>query len=404
MLGESDPSLKAARQSVAIAPMSANSLGALASRLADYGELEEAKDALSRALKQEPANGWLHIRLAELTRYDEVTPHVELMESLLKRPNISVMDQAGIYFALAKVHDDLGDVGKAFGYLKRGNDLFRRQQPFDLGAYETACVQIIELFSKSFMQSHAGQSCSSEQPIFVVGLPRSGTTLIEQILLSLEDVGSIGEQDNLRFSVWHAFEKCVGQGSFPKDISKLESVDWKFHADNYLESTNHITSNRLINKALENTLYMGIIATVFSNAKIIYCRRNIIDTCFSIYQRSFSNGAVPYGYDIEELAAFCRLQKKLLDHWRLVMADRFMEIRYEDLVDDPPANGLRLVEYCDLPWNPKCLDFYTSRRTVLTSSRHQVRQPIYRTSVERWRKYEPFLAPLIEELGDLVPS
>ena len=237
-LSESEASLEAAQQAVALSPRSADALGNLAARLADHGSVEEANDSHSKGLKLEPSNGWFHNQLALLTKYSEVTLHVRGMENALKRTNTPIGDKAGICFALAKAYDDIGDIERAFAFLKQGNDLYRQQQPFNLGEYETACNRMIKLFDAAFMEKHADKGDLSDQPVFIVGLPRSGTTLVEQILLSLEGVDSIGEVADLRFSLWHTFEACNGQSTFTDDIGKFDGEAWCFLAKDYLKSTN----------------------------------------------------------------------------------------------------------------------------------------------------------------------
>ncbi|QQG36909.1 MAG: tetratricopeptide repeat protein [Micavibrio aeruginosavorus] len=292
-----------------------------------------------------------------------------------------------LYFALANACEDIGDYKKSFIYLKKGNDAKRRTVSYNHELCAEGFKQIRETYSRQTIDMFAGKGCPSDIPVFIVGMPRSGTTLTEQIISSHPDVFGAGELMDLT-----ATERQCG-ALHPENAAAFGQT----YVDMIRARDPSGGAKRITDKMPGNYSRIGEIICTLPNAKIIHCRRDPVDTCLSCYKQLFARGQY-WSYNLEELAAQYKLYEELMAHWRSVVPERFIEIDYEDTVNNLEAVARRLIDYIGLPWDDACLKPHEQKRTVLTASKMQVIKPVYKTSVKSWKRYEEELQPLIRAL------
>jgi hypothetical protein len=277
-----------------------------------------------------------------------------------------------------------------------GNRLRRSQIAYDEKAEARVFRRVAEVFDASLLERLRGMGDPSAAPVFIVGMPRSGSTLAEQILASHPLIHGAGEREDLI---------QVAGAAFPEAVAALDRDGLLRMAQDYLTRMPLPEGKvRTIDKLPGNFLRIGLIRLLFPNARIIHTRRNPLDTCISCYSKLFAVGQ-HFSYDLAELGRYYRRYAELMRHWDSVLpSDAMLHVSYEAVVDDLEGQARRMVEFCGLEWDERCLRFYESRRPVKTASSVQVRKPLFRTSVERWKHFEAGLAPLIAELGGLLPE
>jgi tetratricopeptide (TPR) repeat protein len=300
-----------------------------------------------------------------------------------------------VYFALGKCHDDLGQWAKAFEYFSLGCHLKRQRISYDFALQRQFVQQLIKHTTPQTIEYLRAFANPSALPIFIVGMPRSGSTLVEQILSSHPAVHGAGE---LKY-----FNNLLQQimPRYPEDIKQLLPENYQAITTKYLSYLQHFSldASRITDKMPHNFMAIGLIHALFPHAKIIHVQRNPIDTCLSCYTKLFTEGQA-YSYDLTELGHYYRDYECIMDHWRHVLpANSWLDITYETIVNDLEEEAKRLVEYCDLSWDSRCLQFHQSKRQIRTASFAQVREPAYTSSIARWRRYENELMPLIEVLN-----
>jgi tetratricopeptide (TPR) repeat protein len=347
------------------------------------GRLENARELAEWAVGLE--GNWIpaYVTLAQIKRFIADDPAIAKMETLLADAGAHAdKDVANLHFAVGKAYDDIGKYDLAFPHFAAGNQIKRRTTDYDEAREFHDKTQIEELFTPEMMKDKAGQGESSDQPIFIIGMPRSGTTLVEQIVASHPLVFGAGEQN------------AFSTSTTADEIRKV-GLD-------YLARMNRIVPNgkRFTDKMPYNYDYAGLIHLALPNAKIVHVRRNPLDSCLSIFSTNFEKPP-KYAHDLGELGRYYRRYEQLMAHWRRVLSEDVMiEVRYEDVVDDIEGQARRMIAFCGLHWDDACLAFHKRAGTVRTASAYQVRQALYRRSMERWRNYEKHLGPLIEALGD----
>ena len=315
------------------------------------------------------------------------------METLLADDGMKPLDRMRLEFALGKAWMDVGVGGRAFAHLNSGNRLRRASFSYDVDADVARMDATAAAVGPELMGRHAGAGDPSDLPIFIVGMPRSGTTLIEQILASHPDVHGGGELTQLG--------ALLGGAEYPGLASRLTGERLAQLGRAYSEQIAALAPGRrrVTDKTPANFLHAGLIHLMAPNARIIHCVRDPRDTCLSCYTTLFASGQ-RFAYDLAELGTYYRGYAALMDHWRARLPpDRFTEVRYEDVVADLEGEARRLVAFCGLEWDDACLDFHTTRRQVRTASANQVRQPLYRRSVGRWERYADHLGPLTAALS-----
>jgi hypothetical protein len=298
-----------------------------------------------------------------------------------------------LHFALGKAYLDYGDSAAAFGHLDQGNAMKRSTITYDPAAASRWLQSVASGFDQQLLECFKDAGAQSAMPIFIVGMPRSGTTLIEQILASHPAVQGAGEL-KLLSQIGDSF------GGLPQLLDGITAERLHQMGDHYADKVALLADGRahVVDKMPANFIYAGLIRLILPNARIIHARRNPVDTCLSCYSKLFA-GEQSFTYDQAELGRFYRDYDVLMAHWRQVLpGSHFLEVTYEDVVDDIEAQARRMLDFLGLPWDPACLSFYETRRPVRTASVNQVRQPIYKTSAGRWRTHADNLGPLLEEL------
>ena len=365
------------------------------------GDFDIAEDCLNKAIVLEPES--LAIRFA-FTQLKKVKPGNEHFKALLEDYNPDTLNKKEAihyHYALGKCYDDTGDHERAFEHCIRAGTLKRETLGYDPKAHERLMNQLREIFSVEFISGLAGGGNDSSAPIFVLGMPRSGTTLTEQIIASHPEVYGAGELQDIH-AIASRLISPAGR-DYPRNLSGMDIPALKMMGDAYVEQlierapgNTHITD-----KMPGNFHLMGFIHLILPNARIIHVKRNPLDTCISAYMRLFRYG-LEHSYDLYESGLYYRDYYRLMQHWREVLpAGSFYELQYEELIQDNENQARKLIDYCRLDWNDACLQSHKTKRTVKTASITQVRQPIYTSSLERWRRYDRFLGPLKEGLGDV---
>ena len=373
----------------------------LGNALQHQGKLAEAQRAFKRAIGLAPSSGRYYRLLLNMRPVVPGDRYLAAMEKLAQNmPSLPLRDQMELHFALGKAYADLEQHEQSFRHLLEGSALKRRELVYDEPATLGFFARIRGVFSVDLMHGKRGHGDTSTVPIFIIGMPRSGTTLIEQILASHPRVYGGGELDEFQKAVASLSAQNHASLPFPEIVSHLSGE--KFHqlGTGYLSAMNAAASGamRITNKMPENFHFVGLIHLSLPNARIIHVSRDPADTCLSCFSILFANG-LPYSYDLGELGRYYRAYDTLMEHWRHVLpAGTMLEVRYEDVVADVEGQARRIVAYCGLEWDNACLAFYQTQRPVRTASATQVRQPIYRTSVGRWWPYKDLLQPLIREL------
>jgi tetratricopeptide (TPR) repeat protein len=400
--GRAEEAESKCRQALAAQPGSASAATVLGEILADQGQFAEADELFRRAIATAPdlAPAWASIpRYRKMDAGDQ--PWLTGAQQLADQPQ-PLRHQISLRFAIGKYFDDLQDYEQAFVNYRTANELSKRYGArYDREQLARRIDQIRSAFDEKWLRRMHSWSNPSERPLFIVGLPRSGTTLAGQILASHPDVFGAGE---LEF--WNA--AAAGMGSAAPAGGAADSSDPNRIprlAAEYLRKLAELSPSalRVVDKMPGNFLHLGLIHAAFPLARIIHLRRNPIDTCLSIYFQQLS-AAHPYANDLDDLAHYYTEYHRLMQHWQAALPQGAMlDLPYENLVEEPELWARRLVEFAGLPWDAACLDFHLSYRTITTSSRWQVRQQISKSSVGRWRHYESFVAPL-ERLLELDSS
>jgi len=316
---------------------------------------------------------------------------------------IDLSAQSRVHFALGKLLDKLQRFDEAFGHFKQAND--DDGYSFDAKAHEARIEALIKAYAPEIIHTLPRSSCTTDCPVFIIGMPRSGTTLVEQILASHSQVCGAGELNDINLIAATLSQTGKQQHKYPEGMRSIATKELDRLAEGYLAKLRSFSSDalRITDKMPHNFLNVGLIAQLFPRARIIHCMRNPVDTCLSIYFQKFSR-VHDYATDLVSLGAFYCAYRKLIKHWQHVLDLPFMEISYEGLVSDQSAVSRKMIEFCGLEWEDQCLQFHKTRRSVTTASYDQVRTPIYTQSVERWRNYEDYLAPLKKALAPCLPA
>jgi tetratricopeptide (TPR) repeat protein len=368
------------------------------------GEVETAKAHLMAAIRLDVHAHEVLFNLVRITDMsgdsDDVAILMQGMRRLAERPDAMAPNLAiQVYYGLAKAYEDRGEADEAFAWLQRASAARRATSDYDCAAHIRRLGVTAEVFNADLLSRLAGKGQQTDRPIFVLGMPRSGTTLVEQIISAHPDVFGAGEHPALLNML--AGSTGAGGKSFPEWGADMVDVDCLNLGEAYLNALPSGPSGqgRTTDKRLENFEFLGLIQLMLPNAPIIYVRRDPRDTAFSCYALLFSEGQ-DWSYDFAELAAFWRAQETLMDHWRAVLPPgRILEVSYEALVADVETQARRIIAHCGLAWDEACLEFHRSRRAVRSASAAQVRQPIYDTSIGRWRQFETHLKPLFDAMG-----
>jgi tetratricopeptide (TPR) repeat protein len=393
ILGRAEDAIAVYQRVLALDANNAVAQFGLGNALAQLGRDGEARAAFERAVALMPQNAVFHRALAEAARFVPGDPRLAAMEALQTQSLPDAL-KIELHFALAKAYDDLGRHADAPPHFVAGNTLMRKHTPYNEGAVANFFRDVKQAFTPEVMAHETGDP--SPLPIFIVGMPRSGTSLVEQILASNPHVYGAGELAHIPDMIADG----LAGDDYPHGIAALSDQRLRALGREYLKRLRPLPpgTTHVIDKLPANARNIGLIRLVLPNARIIHLRRDAMDTCFSCYSKLFLNG-LNYTYDLSELGRYYRLTEDLMAHWRSVLPEGAMlEVQYEDLVRDFEHEARRLVEFCGLEWSDRFASFHQTDRPVRTLSRAQVREPLFDRSIGRWRHYEEMLKPLAEVL------
>lgn len=367
------------------------------------GRFKEAKLQYLAALRREPD---AVLPLAKLLQLREGKPDPEWVRravALAANEQVAEEGRIRLNIALAYFYDREAQYEAAFRHLRLGYDAQSRREPFDADGFTRAIDRLIETLTEDFYASAPVSGVDSERPIFIVGMPRSGTTLTEQILASHSRVAAGGELSMLLKTSYQIRELSKTGEPYPGGLLSIDTPALRKMAERYLRHLDSVstTADRVTDKLPFNFMHLGVIALLFPNARIVHCRRQPIDNCLSCYFTSFAR-QIRFANRLDTLGRYYVDYDRLMRHWQAVLPIEVFELQYENLVSDTEGQIRRLLDYCGLDWEDACLAFNKTERGVRTPSRWQVRQPIYQKSVARWRHYEQQLEPLIEILAPVL--
>jgi tetratricopeptide (TPR) repeat protein len=377
----------------------------IAHALKTLGESQAAIGAYRRAAECRADFGDAYWSLANLKTYRFTPEELTRMQSALAAPSTALEDRYHLCFALGKAYEDIGDFGRSFDHYRLGNELKRPECRYQPGLIEGNTQQQIRVCTAEFFAARAGWGNASPDPIFIIGLPRSGSTLIEQILASHSQVEGTQELPNVQqiVSRLRGFGPEGDDPRYPRILTTLEADEFRKLGDEYLSGTRPYRSGKpfFIDKMPNNFRHVGLIHLMLPNSRIIDARREPMACCFSNFKQLFANGQ-EFTYSIEEIARYYRTYLELMGHWDRVLPGRVLRVHHEDVVEDLEGSVRRLLDFCGLEFEPQCVAFHENPRSVRTASSEQVRQGIYREGLEQWKNFAPWLEPLQRALGDAL--
>jgi len=364
------------------------------------GRLQEAEARFRAAIERKPDYGEAYQGLAEMVKFKADDPLFGQIAEQLARPDLADGILSYFHFAAGKIHDDVKDYRKAFHHFREGNRLTHRQ--FDAQAFRSLVKNLIYHYSPGHLRSHQGVGLDTETPVFIIGMPRSGTTLVEQILASHTAVFGAGELNDMKRLAASASQHSQVKRSFPDCVPGLPRAAYARLAENYLAKVTSLTSEpgirRIIDKHPLNFQFVGLIYDLYPNARIIHTVRHPLDTCLSCFFQNFTKGQ-DYSFGLEVLGQFYNDYRRLMQHWEQLYPGRILTIRYEDIVENQEVETRRLLDFMGLEFEQACIDFHQTQRRVSTASFMQVRKPIYKSSRQRWVNYRQELAGLARIIG-----
>ncbi len=400
--GDHDRAIVPFRKAVKKQPRNSNFQFNLAASLEFLGDFDSAEAAYEQAAKSTPRYYKAHWALSRLRRQTPERNHTARLEELLADIGDDLQAELRLRNALAKEYDDIGQYDRGFEHMAAGYAKLRPRLTNSIGDDEPVFEKLIAAFDENLLgQPPAGHP--SAEPIFIVGMPRTGTTLVERILSSHSEVYSAGELQNLALAIKRAAKTKSNKVLDTATVEQGIKADFGVLGHDYLQSTRPATgqTRHFVDKTPLNFFNIGFIHLALPDAKIICLRRHPLDACLSNYRQLFALTDSPYyhySYDLLDTGRYYILFHRLMEHWRRVLPGKVLEIQYEELVEDQEAQSRRLIEHCGLDWEDACLAFEKNLAPVATASSAQVREPIYTRAVERWRHYEKHLAPLRELL------
>jgi len=398
--GKLDQAMTRLGQAIALKPDYPEAHNNLGKVLDEQGKFDQATARFEQALTLRPDFAEAHYNRSNLKTFRPRDPDLAALEAIASDAGRLPPDKmVYIHFALGKALEDVGDYPRAFEHWLQGNALKHREINYDEVGFQRTCRLVADAFDASLFDRFSAAGDPSSVAIFVLGMPRSGSTLIEQVLASHPQVHAAGELKNLERVVNTVGDSAGQPVPYPVWICALDSNILRRLGNAYLASLPSLPEGKkqIIDKEPGNFLRVGLIRLILPNARIIHTMRDPADTCVSCFSRLFTD--LPFTYDLAELGRYYRGYHELMAHWRSVLpAGAMLDVSYEDVVDNLEEQARRLIDYCGLPWDDRCLSFHETRRPIATASNVQVRRPIYRTSLERWRRYEVYLQPLLAEL------
>ena len=401
-LGQMDAALEDYNKAIRLKPDFVEAHSNRGNALGELGQLDEAQKSYKKAIQLKPDYADAHRSLTTLRKYNQEDSHIRVMKNLLMDSALKELDRMYLYFALAKVYEDLGQYDDSFSCLEKANAFRYQELNYHIDSEKRVFVRIKEIFNAESLAPNAKRDSDTHiQPLFIIGMPRSGTSLVEQILASHSKVHGAGELEamgRLAFPIISGqSNEDSNQGKAILSRDKIESLH-----NGYLETLTSLNVPETIftDKMPSNFRFVGLILSALPKSKIIHVNRDPMATCWSNYKHFFSTKGNGYAYDMGNLAEFYNLYTDLMSFWHEQFPKSIYELRYENLTENQEEQSRKLLEFCELDWEEQCLNFYQTKRAVRTASSVQVRQKMYKGSSEAWRKYESHLQPLINGLKE----
>ncbi len=408
--GEADRAIAEYRQALAYRPDYIEALNNLGSSLRLQGFVDEARTTFERILELRPLQIEAHCNLAQYKTYRAGDPHIDQLLSQQHRlPALPPDGQVRYWFTVGKMMEDVGRHDESFAAYAAGNRAKRETTPWDEGAHQALQRRIIASFTRERLagEGDRGDPGEGPTPIFILGMPRSGTSLLEQVLATLPHVHGAGEITWLAETLQEASEAPgVQDFRFPETLAGHPDDQLRRLGDRYRARIRELAPNatHVVDKLPDNFMHIGLIHLMLPDARIIHSMRDPMDSCFSCFSRLFTGNNLGYTYDLGAVARYWVSYHEIMQHWHAALAPgRILDVAYETMVADFENQARRLVDYLGVPWDDRCLGFHDNRRIVKTASVAQVRKPIYRTSVARWRHYEKHLGELYEVVKGYRP-
>ena len=359
------------------------------------GKQKECIDSYKQAINFDNNFGEAYWSLANLKTYEFTPKEISEMESKTNLSEVSEREKVHFLFSLGKAYEDIGNFDKSFEYYKKGNDLNRGRTTYDPKAIEALSGRLKNFFTKEKFENRKNPGFETNAPIFIVGLPRSGSTLIEQILASHSKIEGTMELPNIMNIARKLGNSTKDRTAYPEIIDTLKDIDLSNLGKSFIEETRFLRTNKpfFIDKMPNNFSHIGLIKLILPNAKVIDARRNPMDTCFSCFKQLFARGQA-FTYDLSEIARYYLNYVQLMDHWEEVLPGFIFRVQHEELLENQEAVTRDLIEFCELDFELSTLEFYKTKRAVKTASSEQVRQPLNKKGLNQWKNYQIHLKEL----------
>jgi tetratricopeptide (TPR) repeat protein len=404
-LGEHERAIAIYRELLLGTPADADLHLSIAHAQKTLGQRQQAIESYRRAAALRPGFGDAYWSLANLKTYRFTGEELSQLRAAESAPRTTLADRYHLCFALGKALEDRGEFAESFRYYELGNALKRSESRYSVEIIENNTRQQIEVCTAELFASRRGCGAQDPDPIFIVGLPRSGSTLLEQILASHSLVEGTQELANIQQTVTtlRGRDPDPNNPRYPRILTHTSADDFRQLGEQYLADTRIYRSSKpfFIDKMPNNFRHLGLIHLMLPNARIIDARREPMACCFSNFKQLFANGQ-EFTYGIEDIARYYRTYLELMRHWDRVLPGRVLRVHHEDVVDDLEGNVRRMLDFCGLEFEPQCVEFHKTERSVRTASSEQVRQPLFREGLDQWRHFEPWLGPLKSALGDAL--
>ena len=394
-LGRAEEALAQVEQVIELKPDETQAHVILALILRELGQAESAIERLERLLGTQPKSGHLYYQIAMLKPRQEQIP---VIEKLINEPGLPISDTIFCHFALGNIFRGSKSYDQAFGHFLKANGLYRKTYVYDAKEHALLIDKLIKVYSKRFFQSKRRLGSASRLPVFILGMPRSGTTLVEQIISSHPQVYGAGELQAISVIIQTIAQQLEYANTYPECMSLFDREMAEEYSARYLQelALHCPTATHITDKYPGNYFKIGLIKTLFPDARIIHCQRNPLDCCLSIYFHCIQDWK--WSFELTELGQYYLQYQRIMSHWQNLFPGEIFTVQYEDLVMNQETVSRQLIDYLSLEWDQKCLDFHNNDRDVRTISNLQVRQPMYKDSMNRWKHYEKHLQPLIEVL------
>ena len=370
--------------------------------LKTLGRQSEAVDSYRAAAQVRASFGDAYWSLANLKTYRFTDIEISNMREQSAAAATPLADRYHLCFALGKALEDRADYEESFRYYERGNALKRSESPYDIGRVERSARRQVEVCTREFFAARQRYGCDRADPIFILGLPRAGSTLLEQILASHSQVEGTMELADIPRLVLHlnGRERRDAQGQYPTVLNEITAAQAKRFGEKFIADTQIYRTGKqfFIDKMPNNFRHIGLIHLILPNAKIIDARRESMACCFSNFKQLFAAGQ-EFTYGLDDIARYYRAYVELMDHWDMVLPGKILRVQYKSVVEDLETNVKRILEFCGFEFEPQCMEFYKTGRSVRTASSEQVRQPIFKEGLDQWRNFEPWLGGLKSALG-----